>query len=172
MNATHIDVERLTESAGAGRPWSEPEAAHLAGCADCRLELEMLAAARRLGASQLAGFDPARVSAAVRRRLDFEGREAPTRAGRRWMGWLTGLAAAAVIVFAVYTGMPKSPNRETRVVPLVSVLPELDGLNAPELEEVLQSIPLASEALEHVDMAPLTDLDASALERMLRSMEE
>jgi hypothetical protein len=30
----------------------------------------------------------------------------------------------------------------------------------------------ASEALEHVDMAPLGELDANDLERMLRSMEE
>jgi len=172
MSDTHIPVERITESAATWRPWSEPEAAHLAGCADCRLELELLAAARRLGTSQLAGFNPARVSDAVRLRLDVEGSEASTRPGRGRMGWLAGLAAAAVIAIAVYTGMPRTPSRETRVSPLVSVLPELDGLSAPELEEVLQSIPPSSEALEHVDMAPLTDLDASALERMLRSMEE
>ena len=54
----------------------------------------------------------------------------------------------------------------------MSVLHELDGLSAPELEEVLQSIPPATEALDHVEMAPLSDLDANDLERMLRSMEE
>lgn len=173
MNLTHIELERMTESVGAGRAWTTAESAHLAGCADCRLELEMLAAARRLGASQLAGFSPMRVAASVRRRLDAETRETPTRAGRRWIGWVAGLAAAAVIVFALYTGRTKAPDLQSGAVPLLAnVLPELDGLSAPELEEVLQSIPPASGSLEHVDKSPLTELDANALERMLRTMEE
>ena len=111
MSVTHIDIERMTESVGAGTAWSDAEAAHLAGCADCRLELEMLAAARRLGASQPVGFDGPRVAAAVRRRLEAEPGVIRARGVRRSAGWLAGLAAAAAVALSVYIGMPKAGPR-------------------------------------------------------------
>jgi hypothetical protein len=54
----------------------------------------------------------------------------------------------------------------------VSVLHELDGLGEPELEAVLESIPLAAGAVFHPEPAPLDELNVNDLERLLRSMEE
>ena len=176
MNATHIDTDRLAEQAHDGSDWTATDAAHLAGCADCRLELEVIAAAGRLGAAQLAGFDASRVAAGVRRRLAAEPGRPAARVVRHPAWWLAGLAAAAAVVLAVRMGMPNGSGNSSEASQgasvAVSILHELDGLSAPQLEEVLQSIPPATAALEHVEMAPLSNLDANDLERMLRSMEE
>lgn len=176
MSATHLDAERMAELAGSGTAPSPAEAAHLAGCADCRFERAMLSTARRLGADRLAGFDPDRVAMRVRARLAGEAQEPPTPRVRHPGRWLAGLAAAAVVVFAVRMGVPRNPETSgggaDRGPATASVLYELDGLSEPQLEEVLESIPPAGEALDHLEMASLDDLDADDLERVLQSMEE
>jgi hypothetical protein len=176
MSAAHIDSDRMTESVTGLTPWSVAEAEHLVGCADCRLELEMIAAARRLGTAQLRGFDPKRVAVGVHRRLAVRPDQVRAPVVRHPWRWLAGLAAAAAVVFAVRSWSPTgsgNPGQAGQTPPaVVSILPELDGLSAPQLEEVLRSIPPAAEALDHVDMAPLGALNAGDLERMLRSMEE
>ena len=176
MSASHIDTERISEPAGGPTVWTDEEAAHLAGCADCRLEVAMVAAARRIGAAQLAGFDANRVAAGVRSQLRTQPDNAPRRIPRHPGRWLAGLAAAAAVVLAVRLGIPTSPGSSRGAdhpLPAVgSVLHELDGLTEPQLDAVLHSIPPASEALDHQDMALLSDLNATDLERVLRSMEE
>jgi hypothetical protein len=176
MSAAHIDSDRMAESVSGLTAWSAGEAAHLAACADCRLELDMIAAARRLGVAQLTGFDPTRVAAGVHRRLAARPDEVRAPVVRHPWRWLAGLAAAAAVVLAVRSWSPTgsgSPQQAGQILPaVVSILPELDGLSAPQLEEVLRSIPPAAESLDHVDMAPLSALNAGDLERMLRSMEE
>jgi len=169
MSASHIDSDRLSGPPVGPAAWSDAEAAHLAGCAECRLELEILAGARRLGADHLARFDPGRVATVVRGRLAAEPVAAPARVVRHPGRWLAGLAAAAALVLAVRMWIPNAGPTSFAVV---SVLHELDGLNEPQLEEVLQSIPPVTGALDHVEMVPLSDLNASDLERVLRSMEE
>lgn len=176
MSAAHIDSERMADRAAGTASWSDEEAAHLAGCAECRLELEIVEMARRLGTAQLTGLDPLRIAAGVRHRLATERVAEQSRIPRHPGRWLAGLAAAAVLVFAVRTAIPKGsgdrgPDGQPAPV-VVSVLHELDGLTVSQLEDVLQSMPPASDALDHVEMAPLTDLSASDLERMLRSMED
>lgn len=168
MSGPHIDTDRIGEPAD-GTAWTNAELAHLAACADCRFERELIGAARRLGTAQLAGFDPIRVVAGLRHRLDSEPASAPARAFRHPARWLAGLAAAAILAVAVLTGLP----RDRPVVPVVvSVLHELDGLSEPQLEQVLRSIPPASEEFDHDEMAPLADLDEDDLEQVLRSLEE
>lgn len=176
MSASHIDTERISEPPNGPKVWTDEEAAHLAGCADCRFEVEMIAAARRIGAAQLTGFDADRVAAGVRRQLRTRPHDAPGRVTSHPGRWLAGLAAAAAVVLAVRMGIPTSPGSSRGaghpLPAVVSVLHELDGLSEPELEAVLHSIPPASEALDHQDMALLSDLNATDLERVLRSMEE
>jgi hypothetical protein len=174
MSAAHIETDRIAELSH-GAAWTTEETAHLGECADCRLEVEVVAAARRLGTAQLAGFDARRVAAGVQSRLAARPDQAPVR-GWHPGRWLAGLAAAAALVLAVRLGLPAGQGGASSAgggsTPVVSILHELDGLSAPQLEEVLQSIPPATDALDHVEMAPLADLTASDLERMLRSMEE
>jgi hypothetical protein len=177
MSALHIDPDRIAEQAGGRTVWTDAEAVHLAGCADCRFELDMISAARRLGAARLEGFDATRVAAGVRSRLATRREAAPARLVRHPGRWLAGLAAAAAaVMLAVRTGIPNGPGGSPGAGPAapvaVSVLYQLDGLSAPELEEVLRSIPPATEALDHVELAPFGDLDANDLERVLRSMED
>lgn len=176
MSGSHIDTERLTDSAVRGPAWTDAEAEHLAGCSECGFELEILAVARRLGTTRLAGLDLERVAGRVRRRLESEPQSVTKRVGGQAGRWLLGLAAAAAVVLAVRTRLPNGPDGFGRMEPpaLVegSVLQELDGLSEPQLEELLRSIPPASEALDHVEMVPLGDLTSSDLERVLRSMEE
>ena len=172
MSGAHLDSDRLAESVHGDTAWTTAEAAHLARCAECRLELDILGAARRLASRQLAGLDPAQVAPEVLHRL----RDDQALRKRRRGQWLVGLAAAAAVILAVSLGMPRGPSipddAGLAAYSTVSVLHELDGLSEPQLEEVLQSIPQATEALDHVEMAPLSDLSASDLERVLRSMEE
>jgi len=177
MTAAHIDSDRMTEETGNPvAAWSEAEAGHLLVCADCRFEFEMLATARQLGAAQLTGFQPERVAAGVRRRLRDQPVAGPGRSLRHPGRWLAGLAAAAALVLAVRLSIPRGPSGPDEAAvgapATESILHELDGLSAPQLEDVLQSIPPATEALGHVEGAPLGELSATDLERMLRSMEE
>lgn len=173
MSASHIDAERLVDIVAARANRSDVEAAHLAECVDCRLELDMLGAAGRLGTARLSGFDAGRVAARVRDRLAGEADHAPN--SRRAVRWLAGLAAAALLVLAVRLGGPSGRGGPVPASPgapaEVSVLHELDGLSEPQLEEVLASIPPSTEALDRVELAPLTDLNTTDLELVLRSME-
>lgn len=173
MNATHLDPDRIADQS-PGAPWTEAEAAHLSGCADCRREVELVASVRSLGLARLAGFDADRVAARVRSGLATRPVEAPGRAPWRAGRWLVGLAAAAGIVLAVRLGTPAGQlaTQGPSAPVLLSVLHELDGLTTGQLELVLQSIPPATEALDHVEMAPLGDLSTTDLERMLQGMEE
>jgi len=85
--------DRMPEVALLRAAWSAEEAAHLASCADCRAEWDLVLAAHRLEASA-PSVDPATMAAAVQHRLASE-RMADRRG--RW-GWaLGGLAAAAEI---------------------------------------------------------------------------
>lgn len=169
--AVHLDSDRLVELSRKATV-AEGEARHLAACTECRSELEMISAASRLGRGRLPALDPDRIASEVRRRLAAEPSHRP--AARVW--WLGGLAAAAIAVFALRSAVtPVSDNPGPGVSPLpamVSVLHELDELDEPELEAVLHSLPPAAGELDHVDMAPLSDLNTADLEQMLRSMEE
>jgi hypothetical protein len=86
-----------------------------------------------------------------------------------------GLAAAAALALAVWDGSTRvsAPAAPMGSAPIeLSVLHELDGLGEPELEAVLESIPLAAGAVFHPELAPLDELNVNDLERLLRSMEE
>lgn len=175
MNTSHIDPDRLADAA-SDASWSAGESAHLAGCAECRFELEIVAAARRLGVAQLSDLHSERVTDAVRTRLLTEPAPAQGGAVGGQTRWIVGLALAAALVLAVVYGKDGWPGQATiqhTPVPVeLSVLHELDGLDEPELEAVLESIPVAAGAMSHLEPAPFVDLNVNDLERVLRSMEE
>ena len=60
--------DRMPEVAMQQAAWTAEEAAHLASCADCRAEWDLVLAARRLESSA-PSVDPTAVAAAVQRRL-------------------------------------------------------------------------------------------------------
>jgi hypothetical protein len=167
MSSIHLDSDCLADSALGVSPLSERESEHLDACAECRLELELVRAAARLGSAEVAGLPEGRIARRVVERLAAQPVARPRRP------WLVGLAAAAALALAVWYGSVGTSTPEIVVTELqLSVLHELDDLNAPELEQVLESIPLAAGAVSHQDVAPLVELNVSDLERVLRSMEE
>ncbi|HEY0351736.1 MAG TPA: hypothetical protein VGC48_06410, partial [Gemmatimonadales bacterium] len=95
--------DRMPEVALGRSRWSEEEARHLAGCADCRAEWAVVRAGQALGAS-LPATDPAVTAARLRERLAAERRRTRTR-----IVWTTGLAAAAALALAVWPSRGKRP---------------------------------------------------------------
>ena len=168
MNAQHLDSDRFTAVARGESRWTGAETAHLDRCAECRLEWQLVSAARSLGRPESAGIDAPRLAGAVIQRLAGE----PAPPERRWghrVGWVVAVGAAAVLGLAVLL-----PGREPGSPPpavAITVLHELDDLTPAELEAVLETIPPTAEEALHVEAAPLGELSVPDLERMLRDME-
>lgn len=174
MSGVHIDPDRLSDAA-RDASWRADESAHLAGCADCRHELSILAAAGRLGVAEMASLASGRVAEAVLHRLATAPEATRIDVLRRPARWLAGLAAAAALVLAVWYGSARAPSAADLVesAPIeFSVLHELDGLDEPELEEVLKSMPAPSGDVSHLEPVSFDQLNVNDLERVLRSMEE
>jgi hypothetical protein len=150
--------------------WSAEEAAHLASCADCRAEWDLVLATRRLEASA-PSVDPATIAAAVQHRLASE-RMAHRRS--RW-GWALGGTAAAAAAVALVVARGPEPRQATApavamaVDPLVP-LPELEGLDTAQLDTLLHALdgPLAGSSAH--DSTTVDDVDAE-LEQIIASWE-
>lgn len=184
MSGAHIDPDRLADAI-RDASWRADESAHLAECAACRHVLNIVSAAGRLGVADMASLDSGRVAQSVLDRLatappftggSFYQIDSALRIGviPRPARWLMGLAAAAALVLAVWYGSSRAPAlTELFESPIeLSVLHELDGLDEPELEEVLESMPSPAGAVSHLEPVSFDELDVNDLERVLRSMEE
>jgi hypothetical protein len=163
--------DRMPQVAMQRAAWTAEEAAHLAGCAECRDEWELVQAAGRLG-GRAPAVDAAAIAAGVQRRL-----AADRAAGRRGR-WIWGLgsaaAAAAALAFAVTSG--GAPRREAPPVvaietdPLVP-LPELDGLETAQLDTLLQAIDTPPAARSGAESTTLGDEVDAELEQILATWE-
>jgi len=153
--------------------WSAEEQAHLAACPDCQAEWELVSVATDLGADVAGDLDVHHVTERVlgRLRADRHGRS-------RRMGWaVTGIAAAAAVMLAVWAGRPGQPlgpvsHRPVGVDVAQLPLPELDSLGTPELEAVLQSLdaPIGT-SVETVDSTELDSLETPELQQVLDGLE-
>jgi len=173
MNTAHIDPDRLTDAAWGARVLTDAESAHVDGCEECRRERQLVSVAGRLGAREVASMASGSVARAVLARLTSPAPKARARAFGR--PWRAGLAIAAALALAVWYGSLARPTVTPTAEPApieLSVLHELDGLDEPELEDVLESIPAAAGAVSYLEPVPFDDLEVSDLERVLRSMEE
>jgi hypothetical protein len=95
--------DRMPDVAHGRSRWTEAEEHHLAGCADCRAEWELVMAALRLGETPLAApGDPALLTVLLLERLGRE-RELLQRRLRIWTA--AGIAAAAAVIIAFWTGL-------------------------------------------------------------------
>ena len=165
--------DRMPLIASGAAVWTDPESAHLAGCADCSATWQIVETARALGESAARRVDPAQVGGAVLARLREERRAARWKRG----GWIAGLAAAAAIVLIVWgksapggLGGPSVPVAAV-TQPLRVPLAELERLDAAQLEAVLDGIDQPLGAGAAPDAPHLGDLDDHELERVLRSLE-
>jgi hypothetical protein len=169
MNDPHEDLrERMPEVALGADQWSAAEAAHLAGCPDCSAEWRMIQTAQRLGQAAAGRVDPARLGAAV---LAGVARE---RKVLRWKraGWVTGLAAAAVLTLLVWPGGPeRAAPSESASAEYRLPLAELESLDEQQLQAVLEALDAPLGDGGSAGGPSLGDLDDTQLERVLRSLE-
>ncbi len=162
--------DRMPDVAMQRAAWTADEAAHLAGCADCRAEWDLVLAARRLEAGAPT-VDPTAIAAAIQRRLATD-----RTAGRRNRRlWAAGAAAAAAAVIAL--AVTRGPAPRSEAAPVVAVetdplvpLPELEGLETAQLDTLLQALdgPLAGASAG--DSASVDDADAE-LDQLLATWE-
>jgi hypothetical protein len=165
--------ERLSDRmplAAAGQPWTADERAHLEECPDCAAEWTLFQAARELGVGVGDGLHAHHITERVLGRLRADRTAGRTR---RWGYGLAGLAAAAAVVVAVWTG----PTRGRGTTPGVDVaanlvLPELDSLGASELEVLLQSMdrPMDEGSIDLTPPVP-SDLEGEELDGVLEALE-
>ena len=178
--------DRMPDVAHGTSRWTETEERHLAACADCRAEWELVTAASRLGAALRSPADPALVSTLLLERLARE-RQRTRLLARLWTA--AGLAAAAAVILAVWTGartgprpgdaaggaapgvatVPVSPARPA--APAELPLPELDDLPAEALDSMLQAQDEPAARADAYELPALGDPGDRELERVLTGLE-
>lgn len=160
--------ERMPEVARGDGHWSEAEAAHLAGCSDCRAEWQVVRAGTGLASGVMVDQD--RLIEQLLPRLRGATVVKPLRR-LRWRNFALGLAAAASVTLAVWVpGHQAGPAGEVvlprRIGPL---LPSFSNLSDEELDRMV----VASEggvsaqvpgALPHLD--ELSEADLEQLSRL------
>ena len=166
------DCERLSDrmpEVALGRvAWSAEETAHLAACAECRAEWELVHRARRLEA-RAPSVEVEVIAAAVQDRLARE----PVGQRKRWLWRVGSAAAAAAIVIAVTRGSESGIEAGPPIAaaePLVP-LPELDGLESAQLDTLLQTIDGSLNGSSPTDSTTLGDDLDPELEWLLASWE-
>jgi hypothetical protein len=164
--------DRMPAVALGGAEWTPEEMRHLNGCPMCQDEWELIRVAARLGDSVGASFgSPAMVSSVLHRL----GREQEVQRLRRRTWTFTGLAAAAAIIAAVWTGGLEKPTTRPAgslvAAQLTLPLPELESLQVAELDSVLQAMDEPNVNGTPVEDPGLGDLNPEELESVLHSWE-
>lgn len=153
--------------------WTRDEARHLDECVSCRREWELVQRASQLGKDVGLTLDPAAIAAGVLLRLKQE-REVGRPRRRAWT--FAGLAAAAALIAAIWTGAiqggtSKPPALGTTVAGRLTIsLPELESLEPAELDSVLQTMDDPGGG-STADDPSLGDLNSDELERVLNTWE-
>lgn len=163
--------DRMPSVALRQAEWTADEWRHLSECSSCGKEWELVQAGIRLGSTSPRLRDPDALTRIVLQRLtQHQARVAP----RFWA--MSGFATAAAVAAAVWLGGRETPSVEPQaggavVVGLQIPLPELESLQATELESVLQSMddPVSDE--EASDDTGLVDLDSDELQQVLDTWE-
>jgi hypothetical protein len=169
--------DRMPDVAHGMSRWTETEERHLAACADCRVEWELVMTASRLGAALPSPADPAFVSRLLLECLALEHRRTRLRARLRTA---IGLAAAAAVILAVWTGTrtgPRPGGTAPRVAtgPVAPARPEgagAPGDSAPPATRApaLATAPAGTARVEF-PLPELDDLPAEALDSMLQALD-
>jgi hypothetical protein len=173
--------DRMPDVAHETSRWTEMEERHLAECVDCRAEWELVTAASHLGAALQPPADPALLSTVLLERLARERQRTRQRA-RLWT--VAGLAAAAAMILAVWTGArtaSRSGHAAGGAAPRVATTPV--GPSGPEAPVAPDSTPPVTRA-PALATAPtgapgaerplpeLDDLPSEALDSMLQALDE
>ncbi len=170
------DCERLSDrmpDVVLGRiEWSPDEAAHLASCAACRAEWELVLRARALEERAPTISDPSALASALTRRL-AEDRAARARTRQVW-AFAGAAAAAAAILAVVVTQRGPGPATGPRTVAEAEALvplPELEGLDAPQLDTLLRSLDRPVAGTSTLDASTLGEHEDGELEQVFATWE-
>ena len=159
--------ERMAAVAHGRNEWSATEKAHLASCADCTAEWRVMQAGAMIGAEVAATLPVDFVATRVVATLKIPAGSRGWWARLRWFA-LPVAAAAAVALVVFPRGGPASPGGTTTEVVEVSVLPELESLEASDLELVLELLPDRAAPVEIRSFEELTDDEVT---RLINSLE-
>jgi predicted anti-sigma-YlaC factor YlaD len=157
--------DRLPEVARGSARWTPEEAAHLAACAECRAEWELVAATIRLGGRAPQGEHPDAIATAVLRRVAEDRR---SRARRRF--WGLGLAAAAALAGVIWAGDRPEPGVPP-VATIENTMPDSEPLGTAELDSMLEALDASQLGASALDEPSLNDLDTNELEQVLSTLE-
>lgn len=164
--------DRMPAVARGEAAWSAEESRHLAGCAECAAEWQVISAAARLGRELPPMAPPAVTAERVLARIRRERRQG---AGRRvaWTGAALAAAAAAVLFLWSDAGIEqRTQQREAVAAARLEVpVPELEPLDAEELQAVLEAMDEPASGDSAPDTPALGDLDHDELEQLLRTWE-
>lgn len=163
----------MPEVARGRASWSRTDTAHLAACASCREEWNLVRRAATHGTAIGMQVDVDRITGQVLRRLQQE--PAATTVRRtplRRLAWPLALAASLSVM--VWGGFPRDTGTAVTPATTVAVLHELDDLTPAELEAMLELVPEAAGSNYRTLETPesLGDLSAEELELLLSSMED
>lgn len=165
--------DRIPAVALGRAEWTAVESRHFSDCRACQEEWEVVRVASRLGQGPGGSLDTTALANRVLQQLARQ--RAGNRRRGRMLSW-TGLASAAAIVAAVWTG---GLERGTGAPPVGSIsagppsipLPELESLEPAELDSVWQTMDEQIVGGLTGDDPALGDLDSDELERVLDSWE-
>jgi hypothetical protein len=157
--------DRMPDVALGRLRWTAAEEQHLAGCAECQAEWTIVAAASRLRTPAGAALDPDRIARGALARLTAERTRGRARA-RLWKA--AGLAAAAAVVLAVWTGR-SGPARRGAAAPLA---PAPVAVSHPQAPAVPAPRPSAAQSPMELAMPELDSLPVEALDSILNALDE
>jgi hypothetical protein len=158
--------DRIPDVAADRSRWTADEERHLAGCAECRAEWDLVSAAARLADSYRAP-DPSATAAAVTERLRI------ARSGHRGRHtvWVSAvLAAAAVVAFVIWSGWGRDNPVRPVSPPEVAVTPRPSTTAAPTPAAHAAAAPPGA-----TDGFPIPELDSLSpepLDSELRVLDE
>lgn len=162
MTDAHL-TDRIPDVAAGRDGWTAAEAAHLARCAECAAEWEIVV--------RYAGRVPGDVSSAegvadaVLQRLRKSPVTELTPRRRRWARPVALLAAASVVIALLVQVSPPRDDAAVATSGEPTMLPELDGLGDGELEVLLVALlpPDDAPVIELPRLGDLTDEELALL---------
>jgi hypothetical protein len=166
MTECHHLSDRMPAVAHGRAHWTAADEAHLSRCADCRAEWDLVRAAGRIGGGLPPLGDRDGLAADVLRRVA----EAPEiGAPRRALRWAGGLAAAAALALAVWSGALRQEPGGPEGPGGVAVAAE--SLSTAQADSLLDVEEPQLAGWSMLETPTLGDLDEDELERLLRTWE-
>ena len=145
--------------------WTDAEARHLAGCADCRAEWEVVSAGAALADGVTIDADALAERVLLRLRTEPVVKRFPAA---RWLAGIAAVAAAVLLFSKVITTAPLPPGP---AAPLSPDVPGLHALGEEGLAELLESMAPQWTDTPTIDTPSLDDLDSQELEQVQRLWE-